>query len=655
MKLSEITLPTLISSAVSGITDNALKHRYEHNYDYSVQEAFLSTVNNLLDISFLVHSTYDNGSSIYTGITNPVPGKYQIYMRFEGVNAIPGVKDFLQKSIQEKTQIISQIMDTCDVYLYSDDPSFYYQGMWEDLDKQGIALFKFTGPSGKGVWTQRHVASGGLSNPEIRVTKHIAQLMREYKNYAQQIAAIITQKHLFERTYKMNRMTKFEEVTIDAFLKQYGINPSDDLSPEASKAFAKACLLAKGNTYKSSNPDIMGLGLDDKYKNEIESAFIGNEALLTKLINHGSLIWNELKTESVAVQSGTRTTTPTLLNVIANAGVVTKADFVALKDIFSQIYDTISNGNNRDRLGKGEILLALILGANVISGADLEYDGNKIEVKADGGRLDGSKIKANLVSLEEYDNFMSTILDHTGIPAEKFISVAQTNKDVLQILSPKKDLKSMALGPTSMRGTSGVGFMGGRGIGSQVKTYKDLFTTDNHKHTVSTIAPVKENIKNIRFLDGLLSSLSPQYHFIEDYFLTMINLRWKCFGEASTSEGTRIINPVNANGTSSGILAKKFARAVRAGNDKAALACLLASDLTFYVDRVEDKPDYFLLTKKLSNDFLIYLAPVKSTEDQIGTDSSTGSLGDMIEKDHASLSDIDGYNQASNYGMNLKK
>lgn len=79
----------------------------------------------------------------------------------------------------------------CDVKFYSDDPSFYWQGVFEDLDKKNMSIYKFPGPNngnGNGVWRDRHALSGGLQDPYIRLTKHLAQVVNEIDSYIKEIA-----------------------------------------------------------------------------------------------------------------------------------------------------------------------------------------------------------------------------------------------------------------------------------------------------------------------------------------------------------------------------------------------------------------------------------------------------------------------------------
>jgi hypothetical protein len=85
-------------------------------------------------------------------------------------------------------QALKKVIHSCDVKFYSDDPSFDWQGCWEGLAKHDLSIYKFTGEKGKGIWDEKHAASGGLQNQEIHLTKHLSQVVNEIDSYIKQIA-----------------------------------------------------------------------------------------------------------------------------------------------------------------------------------------------------------------------------------------------------------------------------------------------------------------------------------------------------------------------------------------------------------------------------------------------------------------------------------
>lgn len=173
--LKEMTLPQIANDAVSTLTNKHLSIRYQNSYSYSVDKAEIK--GNDLFVTFSVMSTFRDGESVYAGYTSSYNNHYSIIIEF--IDA----KRFLDQNPTNKATAVQQIISSCDVKLYSDDPSFYYQGFWEDLQKVDMSIYPFPGPSGNDYWTNIHFGSGNLANPHIRVTKHIAQLSREIENY----------------------------------------------------------------------------------------------------------------------------------------------------------------------------------------------------------------------------------------------------------------------------------------------------------------------------------------------------------------------------------------------------------------------------------------------------------------------------------------
>ncbi len=86
-------------------------------------------------------------------------------------------KLFNEKSWAEQKKIMKEMFQKCDIQVHSDDPSFYWQGFWEDLAKNDLAVYPFKGKKGSGSWSNRHYVSGGLKDAEIRITKHLYDLM----------------------------------------------------------------------------------------------------------------------------------------------------------------------------------------------------------------------------------------------------------------------------------------------------------------------------------------------------------------------------------------------------------------------------------------------------------------------------------------------
>lgn len=177
--LFESTIDKLRATCISNFTQDKLEDRLNNgDYHMSVSQAIYHKKDNFLEVTFTVNAT--NGGKPYTCI-----------LRFYKVGDL--VTEDLDKarfSVVEK--ILRKIIKKCDVRFYSNDPSFYWQGSWEGLDKNDLSIYKFNGAKGDGVWDNRHASSGGLANSEIHLTKHLAQIVRTIDGYISQIAQVLT-------------------------------------------------------------------------------------------------------------------------------------------------------------------------------------------------------------------------------------------------------------------------------------------------------------------------------------------------------------------------------------------------------------------------------------------------------------------------------
>lgn len=191
VKFLEVNIDYLSQTAVSDLTKKWYDLRMsEGEIDIRLNSANYNTRNNYLELIFFAKSTYGNTSFIAaTDLPEAPNGWYTLAMRFYGVKPILGkAKELQALGYQEIENRLKKAIHGCDVKFYSDDPSFFYQGMWEDLDHEKMAIYKFTGPKGKGIWRGIHQAAGGLSNPNIRITKHFAQIISEVDTYIPQIS-----------------------------------------------------------------------------------------------------------------------------------------------------------------------------------------------------------------------------------------------------------------------------------------------------------------------------------------------------------------------------------------------------------------------------------------------------------------------------------
>ena len=178
----EATIDSLSLNAVSGLTQKHLDKRYQNDFNIDLAQAAYYTKQDFLEMIFFANSTY--GATGFIAATNLPQGKngqYTLCIRWYKVKQY--LKDEKNMGYSQLEQALKQVVHNCDAKFYSDDPSFYWQGVWEGLDKNGMSIYKFTGEKGKGVWDEKHNLSGGISNPQVHLTKHLAQVVNEIDNY----------------------------------------------------------------------------------------------------------------------------------------------------------------------------------------------------------------------------------------------------------------------------------------------------------------------------------------------------------------------------------------------------------------------------------------------------------------------------------------
>lgn len=183
----EATIDSLAGNSVSGLTQHHLDQRYQNDFSIDLGQASYNRRENYLELIFFANSTYgDTGFIAATDLPQGKNGQYTLCLRFYKVGQF--LKDEKNMSYSQLEKALLECIHRCDVRFYSDDPSFYWQGCWEGLDKNNLSIYKFTGEKGSGEWNAKHAASGGISNPEIHLTKHLAQIVNEIDSYVKQIA-----------------------------------------------------------------------------------------------------------------------------------------------------------------------------------------------------------------------------------------------------------------------------------------------------------------------------------------------------------------------------------------------------------------------------------------------------------------------------------
>lgn len=188
-RLFEVKISDLLpDGGVSGITQKWLDKRYsegDSRLDFAEAKYFNRQY---LQLVFFAASTY-GGTSFIGAPDNDLPqapnGYYTLVLRFLKPDMY--LRNIETMNDKQLAQALKKVFEACDVKLFSDDPSFYWQGSYEDLSKHNACVYKFSGENGDGTWRNRHFASGGLDNSEIKLTKHLAQLLDTLDYYIPEI------------------------------------------------------------------------------------------------------------------------------------------------------------------------------------------------------------------------------------------------------------------------------------------------------------------------------------------------------------------------------------------------------------------------------------------------------------------------------------
>ena len=173
--LTETTINELLQTGVSNKTWDFLDSRLRYgDSGVSVESSFYNVGEGYFEAWFKVNST--DGDD-----------KYDVVFRWYDVD-----KYFTEDPKKVRYSVVEKMLRNviykCNVRLYSSDPSFSLQGCWEGLDANDLSIYKFKGPKGDDVWNARHMASGGLTNKNIHLTKHLAQIASNIEQYIPKLA-----------------------------------------------------------------------------------------------------------------------------------------------------------------------------------------------------------------------------------------------------------------------------------------------------------------------------------------------------------------------------------------------------------------------------------------------------------------------------------
>ena len=180
LTLMETKIRELINNDVSNLTWEYLDDRIRYGIStIDVKSSFYNVGEGYYEAWFKATSTSDASK------------KYDVVFRWYDVDKY--FTDDVKKvrySVVEK--MLRNVINKCDVRMYSSDPSFTLQGCWEGLDANDLSIFKYEGVKGDDIWNERHMSSGGLNNRNIHLTKHIAQIINQMDSFIPKLAQKIT-------------------------------------------------------------------------------------------------------------------------------------------------------------------------------------------------------------------------------------------------------------------------------------------------------------------------------------------------------------------------------------------------------------------------------------------------------------------------------
>lgn len=381
------TLPYLKKYAVSNLTDKHYNIRMKHNYDYKLYSIILI---NEKDLRFTFHAipTFRNRKSKPNTYNSKSNTYYTLQVQFLKVNEVVSIDNLLDNKLSKDD--VKNIIKKCDVQFYSDDISFYYQGFWEDLDKNHLSIYPFKGVKGKGIWRDIHSSSGGLANSEIRVTKHLEQLLIDFDNILLDQIDNFLKKGEIKMT---SNSKKFMESFSDEEIKFINDN-ENKLRPLINKVMNKD---VSKSEFKFLDKKLEN---DESIKRQVQDLVYDNYERYKNVINELSSFNKDKK---LTVNDSKRT-----IKKLSDLSLSDSAKSFLLKTFYIKGKESIENSKYDDPSlteamqldGLGETLFSLIISGYKLAdhskghGGDLQKMDNEmdlIEIKTTRSLLSGFK------------------------------------------------------------------------------------------------------------------------------------------------------------------------------------------------------------------------------------------------------------------------
>ena len=134
---------------------------------------------NTLLLTFWITPTYSKIVRAFTTSGQEIKtDHYVVKLQFEDIDYNIGKKgELFDLDYKDQQQFIYSLINEGTIKFWASDPSFIFQGLWENADKLGFSIFPYTGIKGKGIWSKRHMGEF----PAIYLTKHLIEVLEIVK------------------------------------------------------------------------------------------------------------------------------------------------------------------------------------------------------------------------------------------------------------------------------------------------------------------------------------------------------------------------------------------------------------------------------------------------------------------------------------------
>ena len=158
------------------------------------KERYTST----LTLTFKIQPTYKDSQGNYTKKGNQTGTKknYQIKLQFQAINDwVESRQAFLEFTKGEQVEFIRGIIKGADIKIWSNDPSWLYQGHYENAVELDYSLYEWPGniPRAKGRWAM--IKTGSTTTPYFSLSKHMIEVLTVIPFIPDEIASMIRKEY----------------------------------------------------------------------------------------------------------------------------------------------------------------------------------------------------------------------------------------------------------------------------------------------------------------------------------------------------------------------------------------------------------------------------------------------------------------------------